>query len=295
MYCYVTAHHSLDTAMIKKTTARISQPANHFIPHFTTIVMSCANIHYGLATIRRLLKSIVLFTEYSLFYRAFWRPIILRSLLIVATPYYYIAWQLIKFLTEHITITKVGSILILLRRTAIELTFENSDCPSNPSCSKSQHVRTKNCMHIMYVDYMTIQLTFEIIHCSSHPSRSKSQHACSKNCMYTVYTCILCMHVYYMTPQLTFENLLSSSHPSWSKSQYKQITTRVLEKLHEEYVCIYITWQYSWLLRICTAYQMLHGANHGTRSPPSCSHTLVSQIRIAQPRSLARQPSRDKW
>ena len=44
---------------------------------------------YGMATISRLLKNIGLFAEYGVFYRAFLqkRPTILRSLLIVATPY----------------------------------------------------------------------------------------------------------------------------------------------------------------------------------------------------------------
>jgi len=46
-------------------------------------------IAYGVATIGRLLKMIGLFVEYHLFSRALLqeRPIILRSLLIVATPY----------------------------------------------------------------------------------------------------------------------------------------------------------------------------------------------------------------
>ena len=44
---------------------------------------------YGVATISRLLKIMVSFTEYCLFYRALLqkRPIFLRSLRIVATPY----------------------------------------------------------------------------------------------------------------------------------------------------------------------------------------------------------------
>ena len=44
---------------------------------------------YGVATISRLLKIMVSFAEHSFFYRALLqnRPIILRSLLIVATPY----------------------------------------------------------------------------------------------------------------------------------------------------------------------------------------------------------------
>ena len=48
---------------------------------------------YGVATIRRLLKRLGLFAEYTLFYRALLqkRPIILRSLLIVATPYEHTA------------------------------------------------------------------------------------------------------------------------------------------------------------------------------------------------------------
>jgi len=43
---------------------------------------------YGVATISRLLKIIVSFAEYNLFYRALSqkKPMILRSLLIVATP-----------------------------------------------------------------------------------------------------------------------------------------------------------------------------------------------------------------
>jgi len=242
VYWYVTAHHSLDTTIIQKTTARNSQPANHLIPHFTTIVMSCANIYYGLATIRRLLKSIGLFTEYILFYRAFWRPIILSSLLIVATPYYCIAWQLIKFLTEHITNTKVGSILFLLRRTTIELTFENIDCPSNPSCSKSQHMRTKNCMYNMYVcrlydniadfwDYSLLITSFmkhitacvlqklhayyvHVLHHTTADFWESSQLIATFMKPITIQpnhnTCArktawrICMYLYYMTIQLTF-------------------------------------------------------------------------------------------
>ena len=44
---------------------------------------------YGVATISRLLKIKVSFPEYRLFYRALLqkRPMVLRSLLIVATPY----------------------------------------------------------------------------------------------------------------------------------------------------------------------------------------------------------------
>jgi len=44
--------------------------------------------HYGVDTSSRLLQIIGLFAEYSLFYRALLqrRPIILKSLLIVATP-----------------------------------------------------------------------------------------------------------------------------------------------------------------------------------------------------------------
>ena len=44
---------------------------------------------YGVATVSRLLKIISLFSKYRLFYRALLqkRPMILRSLLIVATPY----------------------------------------------------------------------------------------------------------------------------------------------------------------------------------------------------------------
>ena len=58
--------------------------------------LTCANVHsyrlqgiYGVATISKLLKFMGLFCENSLFYRALLqkRPIILRSLLIVATPY----------------------------------------------------------------------------------------------------------------------------------------------------------------------------------------------------------------
>jgi len=46
-------------------------------------------IHYGVATISRLLQITFSFAEYRLFYRALLqkRPMILRSLLIVATPY----------------------------------------------------------------------------------------------------------------------------------------------------------------------------------------------------------------
>ena len=58
------------------------------------ITLDCPNHrqHYGVARISRLLKSLGLFCRISLFNRALLqkRPIILRSLLIVATPYAYI-------------------------------------------------------------------------------------------------------------------------------------------------------------------------------------------------------------
>ena len=49
------------------------------------------DLNYGVASIGRLLQIQVSFAEYSLFYRALLqkRPIILRSLLIVATPYLF--------------------------------------------------------------------------------------------------------------------------------------------------------------------------------------------------------------
>jgi len=52
------------------------------------IRLSCV-FSYGVATISSLLKIIGLFAEYRLFYRALLqkRPLFLRSLLIVATPY----------------------------------------------------------------------------------------------------------------------------------------------------------------------------------------------------------------
>ena len=58
-------------------------------------IVKCRRIytpHYGMATISRLLKIIGLFCKYCLFRRADLqkRPIISRSLLIVATPYNYI-------------------------------------------------------------------------------------------------------------------------------------------------------------------------------------------------------------
>jgi len=59
-------------------------------PNFMSIFFFVyEDIPYGVATISRLLKIIGLFAEYSLFYRALLqeRPMILRSLLIEATPY----------------------------------------------------------------------------------------------------------------------------------------------------------------------------------------------------------------
>ena len=57
-------------------------------------LLQCYSTHqektcYGVATIGRLLKNYRFFAEYCLFYRALLqkRPIILRSLLIVATAY----------------------------------------------------------------------------------------------------------------------------------------------------------------------------------------------------------------
>jgi len=68
---------------------------------------------YGAATISRLLKIVFSLAEYRLFYRALLqkRPILLRSLLIVATPYVTIlsypqakgSWRYMLWLTRQIT------------------------------------------------------------------------------------------------------------------------------------------------------------------------------------------------
>jgi len=81
----------------------LSRPQPHSTQDYRELVLRSVGLHiyiqirlrilspyyYGVATISRLLKVIDLFCGISLFYRAVLqkRPLILRSLLIVATPY----------------------------------------------------------------------------------------------------------------------------------------------------------------------------------------------------------------
>jgi len=62
---------------------------NDLLIYTSTESLLCSSISYGVATISRLLKFIRLFAEYRLFNGALLQkgPIILKSLLIVATPY----------------------------------------------------------------------------------------------------------------------------------------------------------------------------------------------------------------
>ena len=97
IYMYTVLHDSVihETWVIYMNAMTHSYLWNDVFMYTSTESLLCSSIWYGVATISRLLQIIRLFAEYRLFYRALLqkRPIIWRSLLIVATP--YCPWHLL--------------------------------------------------------------------------------------------------------------------------------------------------------------------------------------------------------
>ena len=88
--CSVLQRVAACCSVLQRVAVRVSHMMvrSHEILQRTALFLFLFTFWYGVATISRLLKIIGLFGRHSLFYRALLqkRPILLRSLLIIATP-----------------------------------------------------------------------------------------------------------------------------------------------------------------------------------------------------------------
>ena len=87
---------------------------------YTYEYISICSIHMGWLRVVGSLKLQVSFAEYSLFYRALLqkRPVVLRSLLIVATPYLYISYAFTHITHIHKYYTRLDIYLYELMTRA---------------------------------------------------------------------------------------------------------------------------------------------------------------------------------
>jgi len=157
---------------------------------------------YGVATISRLLKIIGLFAEYHLFYRALLqkRPIILRSLLIIATPYECIHTLYLTCLYYRVrrpTGCLKLQVIFRKRATSYRALLRKMTCTGKASYGSSLpcsvfplwtwHKRVNVCMNVYYERmYECIHMLHLHVLLYSHMNVCMSKFAC---CTY-LYECI---------------------------------------------------------------------------------------------------------